>query len=427
MINAVFYLIELAATFVEFLLGLRMNAQLMKRSEGNTWKTIIATSILMGIIMLINRYQLFSMWASLVAIAGIAVMSWTIYQIRLTDALVISTAYIVVLHMADFLVVSLWGTISQNPDFAIEIAKDYSFLRCFFVIACKGTLIVIYLLIVKKIAPQINISVRKMIGAVIACFFLVWYFISATFETADAPMFVIWIILLIVAMAGVYLVSEYSKWKRAKSEYELAAAHNQSVAQMYEELSHNYSQNRMVYHDLNNHYMSLQGYLKNAEYQKAIDYLENISGSNDQALIQWTDIPVLDMLLNYKVSEAKKNEIWIDIISDQLELNLPDHEITALFGNALDNAMEACQKLEQGLKWIKVVIRKVNGMTFIKISNPYVTIKTNREGKLMTMKEDSNSHGLGTKGMELIVEKYKGTLQYKTEHNIFILEIAFFI
>ena len=58
------------------------------------------------------------------------------------------------------------------------------------------------------------------------------------------------------------------------------------------------------------------------------------------------------MLLNYKVSEAKKKEIRVAISSDQVTFELPDREITALFGNALDNAIEACEKVEEDKKWV---------------------------------------------------------------------------
>jgi len=105
---------------------------------------------------------------------------------------------------------------------------------------------------------------------------------------------------------------------------------------------------------------------------------------------------------------------------------LPDREITALFGNALDNAIEACEKVEEDKKWVKVVIRNVSAMTIIKITNPYKEIKTDKEGRLLTTKADSRHHGLGTKGMEQIVQRHNGTMQYRAEDGVFCLEIALF-
>lgn len=424
--NMVFFLIELAATFVEFWLGLRMNSCIMKRGEKKRLNTILATLILMGMIMLINQYQLFSIWASLVAIAGIAIASTVVYRIRIPDSLVISTAYIAILHIIDALVISLWGTMMRDSDFMTEMLKGYSVVRSLVVISCKTTMLFVGFLIMHKIAPRVNVFSRKIVGVVIAGAFLVWYFMNITIETTNAPILMIWIVLLVFTVVGVYLATEYAGWKQEKTEYELIAAHNRSSAQIYEELSKNYDQNRRLYHDLNNHYMSLQGYLKNGDYQKAVDYLEDINELNELTLTQWTGIPALDMLLNYKVSEAKKKGIRVEIISDHINLNLVDYEITALFGNALDNAIEACQQVEKELRWVKVGIRKVTGMTFAKISNPYANIRTDKAGRLLTTKADGDHHGLGTKGMEQIVEKYGGTLQYKTENGIFILEIAFF-
>lgn len=426
MINAIFFLIELAATFVEFWMGLRMNVHIMKRGEKKVLKTIIATLILMGMIMLINQYQLFSMWASLIAIAGIAAASAIVYQIRISDALVVTTAYIAIMHITDALVLSSWGAITQNPDFMTEILAGYSATRCYFILVCKSTMVGVCLLIMYKIAPKVNILSRKIVGIVIAGAFLVWYFMNATVEATTTPIVMIWIVLLVVAVMGIYLGTEYAKWRQEKAEYELAAAHNRSSAQIYEELSKNYDENRRLYHDLNNHYMSLQGYLKNEEYQRATEYLEGIHELNELTLTRWTGVPALDMLLNYKVSEAKKKEIRVEISSDQVTFELPDREITALFGNALDNAIEACEKVEEDKKWVKVVIRNVSAMTIIKITNPYKEIKTDKEGRLLTTKADSRHHGLGTKGMEQIVQRHNGTMQYRAEDGVFCLEIGLF-
>lgn len=426
MINVIFFLIELAATFVEFWMGLRMNAHVMKQGEKKALKTILSTLILMGVITFVNQYQLFSVWASLIAIAGIAVASAIIYQIKLSDALVVTTAYIAILHITDSLVISLWGTIMQNPNFMAEIVAGYSAMRCGVIVTCKASMLAICFLIMYKIAPQAKVLSKKIVGVIIAAVFLVWYFMNASMGATTAPIVMIWIVLLIVAVMGLYLGTEYAKWRQEKAEYELAAAHNRSSAQIYEELSKNYDENRRLYHDLNNHYMSLQGYLKNEEYQRATEYLEEIHELNELTLNRWTGVPALDMLLNYKVSEAKKKEIRVEISSDQVNFELPDREITALFGNALDNAIEACEKVGEDKKWVKVVIRNVSAMTIIKITNPYKEIKTDKDGRLLTTKEDSRHHGLGTKGMEQIVQRHKGTMQYKAEDGVFCLEIGLF-
>jgi len=426
MINAIFFLIELAATFVEIWMGLRMNAHVIKQGEKKIFRTLVATSIVVGMIVFINQYQLFSVWASLIAIAGIAAASAIVYQIRISDALVVATAYLAIMHITDSLVISSWGTITQNPNFMTEILKGYSVLRSVVIISSKSTLVGLCLLIMYKIVPRANVLSKKIVGVVIAGAFLVWYFMNVTIETTTAPIVMIWIVLLIVAVMGLYLATEYAKWRQEKAEYELAAAHNRSSAQIYEELSKNYDENRRLYHDLNNHYMSLQGYLKNEEYQRATEYLEGIHELNELTLTRWTGVPALDMLLNYKVSEAKKKEIRVEISSDQVTFELPDREITALFGNALDNAIEACEKVEEDKKWVKVVIRNVSAMTIIKITNPYKEIKTDKEGRLLTTKADSRHHGLGTKGMEQIVQRHNGTMQYRAEDGVFCLEIALF-
>ena len=144
------------------------------------------------------------------------------------------------------------------------------------------------------------------------------------------------------------------------------------------------------------------------------------------ALIRWTGIECLDMLLNYKVNAAEKEGISITVKADLIELDFSEQEMIALLGNALDNAIEACREVEGRNKWIRVLIRRKQEMTNIKISNPYTSVVRDAKGMLVTTKVDKAAHGLGIKGMQVIAEKHGGIINYGTEGQIFVLQISFF-
>ena len=111
---------------------------------------------------------------------------------------------------------------------------------------------------------------------------------------------------------------------------------------------------------------------------------------------------------------------------NRIELDLSEQEMIALLGNALDNAIEACRDVEGQNKWIRVLIRRMQDMTNIKISNPYASVVRDGKGNLVTTKADKTAHGLGIKGMQVIVENHGGVMNYGTEGQIFVLQISFF-
>ncbi len=426
MTGVLFGIIEVGATFLEFFFGLRINGSIGGVKEAHAKKCVIASVLLLLIIQFLNQYSLFSVLAAVPAILGMAVAAMMIYHMKPSDSVIVSTFYVALLYMIDFMMISIWGIVLKNSDFGIEVVQTYSVYRALYIVCCKVLLVGIYWLLTAKIIPSFKIGIRKMLVGAIVCFVLALYFGNLTFEHAGTPMLVLWIVFLLTALSGFYLLSEYYSWKQAKTKYELAIEKNAMIAFSYEELSEHYKQRQHLYHDMNNHYVAIRGYLEHGEYDKAIEYMNSLDNVYDKDFIKWTGMNILDVLLNYKVSIAAKENINIDILSDQIELPLSEQEITALFGNALDNAIEACRKTESNPKWINVNIRRSQDMTFIKISNPFVSVTMDAKGNFLTTKENKLVHGLGMTGMKSIVEKYGGLLSSKVDKGVFSLEVAFF-
>ena len=98
-----------------------------------------------------------------------------------------------------------------------------------------------------------------------------------------------------------------------------------------------------------------------------------------------------------------------------------------MFGNLLDNSIEACEKIKKGKRWIKVQVEKQNRLLFLDISNSIEEKILVRGGKLITNKKDKTNHGYGLKGIERIVNKYEGEMSYQVKGNLFKIIITFFL
>ena len=102
-------------------------------------------------------------------------------------------------------------------------------------------------------------------------------------------------------------------------------------------------------------------------------------------------------------------------------------DVYSLFGNALDNAIEAVMKLQDKSKRvIGLKVYSVGGLVTVNIKNFYQgKIDLNAEGLPATTKSDKAYHGYGMKSIHMIVEKYDGNLSVQTKDEVFNLNILF--
>lgn len=139
-----------------------------------------------------------------------------------------------------------------------------------------------------------------------------------------------------------------------------------------------------------------------------------------------TDNEALDVILTEKSLKCIKHNITFSCIADGKRLNfMKDSDVYSLFGNALDNAIEAVVKLpDKSRRVIGLKVSAVGEMVSVNVKNFYDgQIELNKEGFPDTTKSDKEYHGFGLKSIRIIVEKYGGTLSVVAKDNIFNLNI----
>ena len=310
----------------------------------------------------------------------------------------------------------------QTFGFVINFA-----ILSFYVIAAKKGLLY-------KICQSISLLHKNMKAIVLTATwigtFSILFFSFLADTYADLFGFTLLGFIIIVLFLLVYFVCSitfFDSFLKAhyKNRNDMLDKQIQSQVMHYEAQAEMNKNIRRFQHDYNNLHLGLNSLLKRKDIQGALSFLKSDEMSlNNVPSLYETGSLLLDALLyekQYVADKANASIIFDGSLSGNL-LNTSD--ICIIFGNALDNAIEACEKLPgEEKKDITVKSNESRGFLFISVKNSVpkdVEIKNN---KVDTTKKDKHSHGIGLHSIQLIVKKYAGTMKLSCTNHIFCIEI----
>lgn len=183
------------------------------------------------------------------------------------------------------------------------------------------------------------------------------------------------------------------------------------------------------YHDLKHQIAILRnesGGAKIVDMEKKNAYLDKIEQEIRHYEAQnKTGNDTLDVILNSKSLLCQSHHIDFTVVADGSTIDFMDiMDISSLFGNALDNAIESVRKIDNYSKrLIHVTVVKQKSFARITVENTYEGEIIFKNGLPITTKKDENYHGFGVKSIRSTVEKYGGSMTVSTKDRWFLLNI----
>lgn len=175
-------------------------------------------------------------------------------------------------------------------------------------------------------------------------------------------------------------------------------------------------------HDLK-HQIAVLRSMGEAEREKSLKEME-------QAIMIYGNIAktgneTLDTILTEKSFLCEKYGIRFTYMIDGESLAfMAPEDISSLFGNAIDNAIESVLKESEAEKRvIKLNASAKRSYLCIHFENYCAENVRFKDGVPLTSKEDRKNHGFGVKSMIFIVKKYGGSFDMRQEGCLFILDI----
>lgn len=177
------------------------------------------------------------------------------------------------------------------------------------------------------------------------------------------------------------------------------------------------------YHDLKHQITLLKA---EANSKKSIEYLEEMERDIRSYEAQnKTGNKVLDAVLTSKSLYCQNHDIGLTCVADGTLLDfMAEMDISALFGNVLDNAIESVEKLDDKEKrLIHLSVAKQKNFLRIRSENYTEEKITFKNGMPVTTKKDKRFHGFGMKSIQSTVRKYGGSVTAGVRDNWFELRI----
>lgn len=181
---------------------------------------------------------------------------------------------------------------------------------------------------------------------------------------------------------------------------------------------------KSVRHDIKNQLLTILHYAENGRNDDIKDYISVITNNYLPNILNYinADNLAFDAIVNAKIAICSQKNIFMEVnIKQDTNINIPSTETVALFGNLLDNAIEAAKDTDE--KRIILDIQKNRGYLIILVSNSIKSsvLKSNKE--LKTSKKDRELHGIGVKSIKNIVAKHNGMIKFYEEDNEFFCHI----
>ena len=208
----------------------------------------------------------------------------------------------------------------------------------------------------------------------------------------------------------------------AKREYKLSEnkileikANNQLL--LYQNMSDNFDKQNRKMHEYKNRIECLTALCRKNNYAELEQYLEQISEgvAHDVDYVD-THNAMVNVVINQKYREMMEDNIVAVLqLSDLSGLWIAQKDIVVILANLLDNAIEACRKLESR-RVIKIKMVIENEKLLLSVRNTYNGEYIREQDNFVTTKtEDTKEHGIGLKNVIQTLEKYGGTYDIATE------------
>lgn len=231
----------------------------------------------------------------------------------------------------------------------------------------------------------------------------------------------------LLLIVNILLISIFLNSIKSEKEKAKAAIVNEKFDMQYKYylmVKESQEKMRKVYHDMNNHMENIKS-LKNSS-EDVNKYINNIEDEiKESKNIYNTGNVLLDIIFYEKSKVCMESNIDFNVGIDFSKCDFIEMiDISSIFSNLIDNAIEACNKIDDNIeKYITIKSTFIKGYYVIRCENSKTNKVIIKNNKIFTSKKDKFLHGIGIDSIKSSIKKYNGELKIKDSEYKFIATI----
>lgn len=414
--------------YYQMLFNILIDKQYMKNSDkAIMWGSIVVV----GVTLTINRnYLYFSSTVFIFTLLLMTIFTELIQKNQMLLVMGIVFAYNSLIALFDFGFAFL-GLAILGKGFSSLVYFRGLHAEKLLVYICSRIIMMLIVLWIPKIKNEIIEFRNTLLALGIVCIIQVRRYQMLLAKMVFGDIAVDWknsmISLLFTLAIMAFICIILFKYKMIQQENNFILMKETMEQQKYEEVNAAIEKNRELIHDTKNHYIIISEYESKGEYEKLHKYVEELKSEFVKINPQiYTGNSVIDLVLNQKRIMAERKKISFELQAVPLpKLPFKDSEICTILGNLLDNAIEACERMD-GESRICVKIEKQMQLLFIEVINTISETPLANKKVFSSSKKDKAMHGYGLKSVQRIVDLYEGDVIYKIKEDKFIVRLTFF-
>lgn len=221
---------------------------------------------------------------------------------------------------------------------------------------------------------------------------------------------------------------EMVKLQEEKKKYFVEEQQVHAIQERMEEVEQFYNGIRQMKHEMRNHLTNIKGLLESGNYEDMQQYLFKMDESMNvfEMTIQ-TGNAVTDVIVNDKQKAASKQGIQFQAefsypVSDRYDA----YDIGIIINNLLQNALEACENMKAGERYITLSGRQKRKFFLIEVRNSFdgeIEFDSYTNLPISNKEKDISLHGIGLSNVKREVEKYMGDIDIKVKKNEFSVTV----
>lgn len=236
------------------------------------------------------------------------------------------------------------------------------------------------------------------------------------------------VLLYMGEMSAVYIFQRYQELQRERERHFVEEQQVKTMKRRLEEAQNFYGGIRKVRHEMKGHMVNIKGLVAGEKYGEVEKYIEKLDETIQELDYKFsTGNAVTDVIVNDKYRRAAKSGIAFRVKFDYRETDtVSAFDMGIVLNNLLDNAIEACEKLEQVKRYISLTLKRKNHFLLVEVENSFDGKLEWKDGEAVpaTMKQSNlpdvlMEHGIGLKNVKDVAERYLGDMNIKAEKDVF--------